>query len=65
MSNPSEERFEAAICDWLTTHGGYVAVKNDVLQGEARDFDVARGLDTGELFTFIGATQIDAWEELL
>lgn len=41
------------------------AVKNDRLQGAARDFDAARGLDTGELFAFIGATQIDATDTYL
>ncbi len=65
MSNPTEAMFEDSICASLTTDGGYLAVKNDVLQGAARDFDPVRGLDTGELFTFLGATQIDAWNELI
>ena len=64
MRNTSEEAFEVGICDWLVEHGGYDAVKNDRHQ-EARDFDPARGLDTAELFTFIGGTQADAWEELV
>lgn len=63
MIGPKEELFEAAICDWLARNGGYVAVKNDRLQGEPRDFDPLRGLDTAELFTFIGATQGEAWEQ--
>jgi type I restriction enzyme R subunit len=65
MSNPSEELFEDAICEWLVEHGGYVAVKNDLLQGAAADFDATRGLDTGELYTFIGATQAKTWDELV
>ena len=58
MSKPTEEQFEIAICDWLVGQGGYVAVKNDKLQGDTRDFDPVRGLDTAELFAFIGATQV-------
>ena len=65
MTNPNEELFESAICDWLVDHGGYIAVKNDKTQGEQRDFNPARGLDTAELYTFIGATQVDAWNELI
>jgi len=65
VSNPKEELFETAICNWLAQHGGYAAVKNDKLQGEPRDFDPVRGLDTGELFTFIGATQGETWEGLV
>ncbi|HEX6757585.1 MAG TPA: type I restriction endonuclease, partial [Propionibacteriaceae bacterium] len=65
MPSPSEELFEQSICDWLHNHGGYIAVKNDLAQGAQPDFDPILGLDTGELFTFIGATQIDAWEQLI
>jgi len=48
-----ESTFEASIADHLTAHG-WVA-------GTASSYDRALGLDTSELFTFIGATQIDAW----
>jgi type I restriction enzyme, R subunit len=65
MSNPSEELFEQSICDSLQTHGGYVAIKNDLAQGDQPDFDRTRALDTGELFSFIGATQIESWELLI
>lgn len=65
MSNPSEERFEAAICDRLAGHGGYVAVKNDRLQGDQRDFDPVRGLDLAELRAFIDASQGDSWNDLV
>jgi type I restriction enzyme R subunit len=65
MTNPNEELFETEICGWLQQHGGYVGAKNDKLQDAARDFNPSLGLDTAELFTFIGATQIDAWNELV
>ena len=64
MRVDSEEAFEVAICVWLTRHGGYDAVKND-RQQEPRDFRPDLGLDTAELFTFIGGTQADAWEDLV
>ena len=60
-----EGAFEAFIANWLVTHGGYQAVKNDKEQGSPRDFDVGRGLDTPELFRFIGTTQATAWAELI
>ncbi len=40
-------------------------VKIGKAQGEPRDFDPVRGLDTAELFAFIGATQAKAWNELI
>lgn len=65
MSGPDEEKFEAEICAWLRAEGGYDAVKNDKAQGAVRDFNPALGLDTGELYTFLGATQVDEWYELV
>jgi type I restriction enzyme R subunit len=65
VPNPNEELFEQSICDWLVNHGGYAGIKNDLAQGAQSDFDRTRGLDPSELFTFIGATQIDAWNELI
>ncbi len=65
MSNPNEEQFESAICGWLADAGGYTAVKNDKAQGEPRDFDSVRGLDTAELYAFLGATQADKWAEVV
>ena len=61
---PDEAAFEAFICDWLVDHGGYDACKVGNAQGSPTDFDPVRGLDTAELFQFIGATQADAWEKL-
>jgi type I restriction enzyme R subunit len=60
-----EAAFEAFITDWLVTHGGYQAVKNDKEQGEQRGFDPELGLDWLELFTFIGATQAHTWANLI
>jgi hypothetical protein len=62
---PDELAFESEICAWLTDQGGYDLVK----VGNARaagppDFDATRGLDTAELFAFIGVTQANAWARL-
>ena len=65
MTRANEKAFEDSICAWLLTSGGYAAVKNDRAQGTHPDFDATRGLDTAELFTFLGATQIDNWNELI
>ena len=48
-----EESIEAALLS-----GGY-------LKSLPSHFDPALGLDTAELFAFIGATQITEWERLL
>jgi type I restriction enzyme R subunit len=53
-----EKQFEADVVEALTTAGGYTA-------GITQFYDVALGLDTGELFAFIGATQISTWNELI
>ena len=65
MTTPTEELFEQSICDSLLHRGGYDAIKNDLAQGAQPDFNPGLALDTGELFTFVGATQVDAWEELI
>ncbi len=62
---PDEAAFETFICDWLTGQGGYDACKVGNKQGQPTDFDPVRGLDTAELFAFIGATQPKEWEKLL
>ena len=54
----SEKGFEDAIEASLLGVGGY-------LRSEPSHFDRVLGLDTAELFAFIGATQIKAWEQLL
>ena len=60
-----EAAFEDEICAWLVDHGGYRQIKVGNAQGEPTDFDADRGLDTAELFAFIGATQGDTWSELI
>jgi type I restriction enzyme R subunit len=51
-----EAASEAAIAEHLVEHGW--------VRGAPDDYDRALGLDTGQLFTFLGATQADAWERL-
>jgi len=53
----TELRFEAAIEAHLLAHGW--------LPGTASNYRQALGLDTAELFTFVGATQPKEWERLL
>jgi type I restriction enzyme R subunit len=62
---PDEAAFEEQIGTWLVDHGGYQALKVGNRQGEPTDFDPTRGIDTAELFTFIGATQADEWDRLV
>ena len=54
----SEKGFEDAIEASLLGVGGY-------LRSELNHFDRVLGLDTAELYAFIGATQAKAWEQLL
>jgi type I restriction enzyme R subunit len=61
----SERAFEEFVASWLTTAGGYAEVKFGNLPLADRDFDAARGMDTADLFAFIGATQGEAWERLV
>lgn len=61
---PDEAGFESFICDWLVDSGGYDLCKTGNASAGPPDFDVVRGLDTAELFAFIGATQAEEWEEL-
>ncbi|MBC8093410.1 MAG: type I restriction endonuclease subunit R [Pseudonocardia sp.] len=35
------------------------------LRGDPSGYDRALGLDTGELFAFVGATQVDEWQRLM
>src|SRR5258708_7951915 len=53
-----ERLFEDAIEQFLLEHGGY-------LRSLPSNFDSALGLDTSELFAFIGTTQAKAWNSLL
>ena len=54
---PDEYHFEEAIEAHLLDHGWLKSVPSN--------FDPVLGLDTAELFAFIGATQISEWEDLL
>ena len=66
MSAPTKEAdFERHIADWLVEHGGYDAVTLGNQAPAERDFDPELGLNGTELFTFLGATQPDAWETLV
>ena len=65
MSSVSEAAFEEHIADWLVSHGGYQRVKIGNAGDQPRDFDPATGVDTADLFEFIGATQGAAWERLV
>jgi type I restriction enzyme R subunit len=58
---PDEARLEAEIVDWLTADGGYDGWK---LGAQSDDFDPGTGIDTAELFAFLGLTQADEWERL-
>ncbi len=61
---PNEAAFEAFVAGWLVEHGGYDEVKGPV-PARPSAFDPRSGIDTEDLFAFIGATQADAWHRLL
>jgi type I restriction enzyme R subunit len=58
MRVTKEVAFEDAVEAWLIEHGGYE-------RGLNTNYDPAIGLDTAELFTFLGATQADRFEDLV
>jgi type I restriction enzyme R subunit len=60
-----ERGFEEAITAWLVEQGGYRVCKWGTKPEWAADFDRARGLDTAELFAFLGETQPNVWERLV
>ena len=53
-----EKNFEAEIETFLLEEGRYA-------KSFPEHFDLATGLDTAELFAFIGATQVPAWEQII
>ena len=65
MSETNEAAFERHICEWLVAEGGYQRVKVGNAGDGPRDFDAAAGVDTADLFEFIGATQADEWSRLV
>jgi len=62
----TEAEFEDHIASWLVEHGGYRQVKvgNAATDGP-KDFDAEAGIDTADLFVFIGATQPEQWARLV
>ncbi len=59
-----EFAFESEVADWLADHGGYEPVKFGNV-ADQQDFRPDLGLDTMDLFAFIGATQIKQWNRLI
>ena len=59
-----EQRRSSVTFEWLVEHGGYQCVVGNAGDGP-RDFDSAAGVDTTDLFEFIGATQADEWSRLV
>ncbi len=57
MTGPVERSFEGEIEASLVERGGYA-------KGDPQTFDRELGLDPGEVFVFVEATQPDAWREL-
>ena len=64
MNSVDEAAFEAQIAGFLVEHGGYRRVKTTG-EGYESDFDGNAGVDTADLFEFIGATQGDRWDKLV
>jgi type I restriction enzyme R subunit len=65
MTGVNESLFEDAISTHLVDRGGYALCKRGVGQAGPADFDAVLGVDTAELFAFIGATQGDSWSALV
>ena len=65
MTGVNEEAFEAHIASWLVEHEGYRRAKIGNTGVGPRDFDAEAGVDTADLFEFIGATQGSEWGRLV
>ncbi|MCQ3815061.1 MAG: hypothetical protein KTU85_11700 [Acidimicrobiia bacterium] len=73
MSKPASEvrmcvtevAFEDGIACWLVEHGGYRQVNIGNVGDGPRDFGAEAGVDTADLFVFIGATQAEQWARLV
>ncbi|MCQ3808639.1 MAG: type I restriction endonuclease subunit R, partial [Acidimicrobiia bacterium] len=61
----TEAAFEDGIASWLIEHGGYGQVKIGNVGDGPRAFDAEAGVDTADLFVFIGATQAERWGRLV
>ena len=64
MTSAHEAAFEAHIAGWLVEHGGYRRAKLGNMGGPS-DFDGVAGVDTADLYKFIGATQRERWDQLV
>ena len=60
---PNEAAFEEYVAGWLVEHGGCAELKGPG-QSTPSAFDPVAGIDTEDMFAFIGATQAEAWERL-
>ena len=65
MSSVTEAAFEAHIAGWLVEYGGYRRDKIGNVGDGPRDFDAEAGVDTADLFEFIGASQGSEWARLV
>ena len=65
MSSISERLLEDEISSHLVASGGYQACKFGTDPEVRQDFDATLGLDTAELFAFIGRTQGFQWADLV
>ena len=65
MTGANETLFEDAISSHLVDHGGYDVCKRGVGHTGPADLDPALGIDTAELFAFVGATQSVSWSALV
>ena len=61
----AEADFEKHIASWLVEDGGYRRAKIGNAGDGPRDFDAEAGVDTADLFEFIGATQGREWARLV
>lgn len=60
----TEAEFEEYVAGWLVEHGGYAEVKGPGSWTPSA-FDPVIGIDTADLFAFIGATQTVQWDRLI
>ena len=65
MSAVTESSFEEFIAMWLARHGGYRYMKIGNAGDRPRDFDAEAGIDTADLFEFVGATQGREWARVV
>ena len=65
MSGVTEKLLEDEVTSSLVAQGGYLAVKVGNSAEHKADFDPRVGLDTAELFEFLGSTQPDVWTRLV